>query len=369
MGFVLNQADPCVANKVINGKQCTITWYVDDNKLSHMDPQVVTDILEEMEKLYPGLVISRGKKHTLLGMKIEFLKGGSLSIDTSEHVKEAIEDFKEDVTKTVNSAAAHGLFSVDVRADDLGKLFTWIDAAYAVHPDMRSHTGGAMSMGLGVVQAKSSKQKLNTKSSTEAEVVGMSDYTTNNLNYVMFMREQGYEIRENTIYQDNESAIRMEKNGRQSCTSNSKHVDIRYFFVKDRVEKKEIIIEHCPTDKMVADYFTKPLQGALFNKLRRVIMGWDHISTLQKKGPVVSTIEERVGIVSNENKSDPDILKNKTVNASKAVNMPTWLDVTKRNLPKVAVVKEKASQGASPRPELLKLKPQASMKKDGKMKK
>ena len=159
------------------------------------------------------------------------------------------------------------------------------------------------------------------------------------------------------------------KNGRQSCTSNSKHVDIRYFFVKDRVEKKEIIIEHCPTDKMVADYFTKPLQGVLFNKLRRVIMGWDHISTLQKKGPVVSTIEECVGIVSNENKSDPENSNNKTVNASKAVNMPTWLDVTKRNLPKIAVAKEKASQRASPRPELLKLKPQASMKKDGKMKK
>ena len=70
----------------------------------------------------------------------------------------------------------------DVRilgADDLGKLFTWIDAAYAVHPNMRIHTGGVMSMGLGVVHAKSSKQKLNTKSSTEAEVVGMSDYTIN----------------------------------------------------------------------------------------------------------------------------------------------------------------------------------------------
>ncbi len=178
---------------------------------------------------------------------------------------------------------------------------------------MRSHTGGVMSMGLGIVHGKSSKQKLNTKSSTEAEVVGMSDYTTNNLNYVMFMREQGYKIKENTIYQDNESAIRMEKNGRQSCTSNSKHVDIRYFFVKDRVEKKEIIIEHCPTDKMVADYFTKPLQGALFNKLRRVIMGWDHISILQKKEPILPTTEERVGIISNGGKTDSKDKENKAV--------------------------------------------------------
>jgi hypothetical protein len=84
-----------------------------------VDPQVVTNILDEMEKLYLGLVISRGKKHTLLGMKIEFLKGGKLSIDTSEYIKEAIKDFKEDVSKTVNSAAAHSLFSVDVRSAPL----------------------------------------------------------------------------------------------------------------------------------------------------------------------------------------------------------------------------------------------------------
>jgi len=83
-----------------------------------------------------------------------------------------------------------------------------------------------------------------------------------------------YTERKNILYQDNESAIKMETNGRMSCASNSKYVDIRYFFVKDRVDKREIDVRHCPTTKMVADYFTKPLQGALFHKLRRIIMGW-----------------------------------------------------------------------------------------------
>ena len=43
------------------------------------------------------------------------------------------------------------------------------------------------------------------------------------------MKEQGYDISHNILYQDNESAIKMERNGRNSCTGNSRHVDIRYF--------------------------------------------------------------------------------------------------------------------------------------------
>ena len=97
----------------------------------------------------------------------------------------------------------------------------------------------------------------------------------------MFLSAQGYEITDNVLYQDNQSTILMLKNGRNSCTGNSRHVHIRYFFVKDRVEKGEVKVEYCPTLQMVADYFTKPLQGSLFNKLRDVIMGYKSISTLQ----------------------------------------------------------------------------------------
>ena len=51
-------------------------------------------------------------------------------------------------------------------ADNLGSLYTWVDASYATHGDMRSHTGGVVSFGTGGLLFKSSKQKLNTKSST-----------------------------------------------------------------------------------------------------------------------------------------------------------------------------------------------------------
>ena len=93
----------------------------------------------------------------------------------------------------------------------------------------------------------------------------------------MFIIHQGYEIINNTHYQDNQSAIHMEKNGRHSCTGYSRYINIRYFFVKDRVDKDkdESKIEYCPAELMLADYFTKPLQGSLSHKLRNLTRGYN----------------------------------------------------------------------------------------------
>lgn len=72
-------------------------------------------------------------------------------------------------------------------ATDLWAMTTWIDDAYAVHPDMRSHTGGLVSFGRGALMSKATKQKINTKSSTEAEIVGASDYLPNSIWLTMFL--------------------------------------------------------------------------------------------------------------------------------------------------------------------------------------
>jgi hypothetical protein len=183
-----------------------------------------------------------------------------------------------------------------VAADDLSKLLTWVDASYAIHHDMRGHTGGAMSFGTGIIHGKASKQKLNTKSSTETEVVGASDYLPYNMWMQNFMEAQGYTLSENVYYQDNQSAMLMEKNGRNSCTGNSRHIHIRYFFIKDQVDGGKIQIVYCPTGQMLADYFTKPLQGKLFHLFRAVIMGWAHIDTLKEilKDAPSSVPKERV---------------------------------------------------------------------------
>ena len=101
-----------------------------------------------------------------------------------------------------------------IGASSICSLFTWIDAAYAVYKDMKGQTGGCMSMGYGVIHGRSSKQKLNTKSSTKTEIVGMSEYVPYNIWLSMFLKEQGYDLMDNVVFHDNQSAIRMEVNGR-----------------------------------------------------------------------------------------------------------------------------------------------------------
>jgi hypothetical protein len=98
----------------------------------------------------------------------------------------------------------------DVRiigADDLLKMIVMIDSAHAVHgDDMRGHTGGITSYGTGIVDQKSSKQKMNTRSSTETEHVGTSEYLTKPIFLELFMEAQGYKPKM-TLAKDNESEI------------------------------------------------------------------------------------------------------------------------------------------------------------------
>ena len=148
-----------------------------------------------------------------------------------------------------------------------------------------------MSFGTGTVHQRSSKQKINVKSSTEAELVGSSEYVPYNVWLKNFLESQGYVINDNVLFQDNESTIKMQTNGRRSCTGNSRHVHIRYFFVKNLIDRKQIRVVYCPTGKMLADFFTKPLQGELYRYFRNIIMGYSPITDLITE---VLKIKERV---------------------------------------------------------------------------
>ena len=86
------------------------------------------------------------------------------------------------------------------------------------------------------------------------------------------MLEQGYKI-SSTLYQDNQSAMILQKKGRSTLGKRSRAIDVRFFAIKDSVEKNDLKIEHCPTDLMVGDFFTKPLQGAKFQYFRNLILG------------------------------------------------------------------------------------------------
>ena len=88
-----------------------------------------------------------------------------------------------------------------------------------------------------------------------------------------FLHEQGYEVTENKIYQDNKSAILLEKNGGLSSSQRTRHINVRYFFIKDKVENNEMQIVYCPTEDMIGDFYTKPLQGEKFVRFRKLILG------------------------------------------------------------------------------------------------
>ena len=159
-----------------------------------------------------------------------------------------------------------------IKMDDSNTIKWYIDVAYAVHPDMRSHTGAIMTMGKGSIISISSKQKVNARSSTEAELIGIDDIISNVLWAKLFMESQGMKVEHNIIYQDNKSTIQLAENGCHSAGKRSRHLNIKYFYITDKLEQKEMEIQYCPTDDMVADYNTKPLQGNKFRKFKRMIM-------------------------------------------------------------------------------------------------
>ncbi|KAI2512927.1 Reverse transcriptase (RNA-dependent DNA polymerase) [Fragilaria crotonensis] len=271
---------------MINGKQCTILWHVDDLKISHVDPKVVDDVIELLKSEFgkeAPLTISRGKVHEYLGMTIDFSVKGKVKFTMIDYIENMITELPADMSGTVRSPASSHLFDVN---DDAEKLNTelsdffhhnvakllflckrarpdiqtavaflctrvkepdvddykklgrtmmylrgtakmpltleadgcnvvkwWVDASFAVHPDMRSHTGGVMTLGKGAIYGTSTRQKINTKSSTEAELVGVNDILPQALWTRYFLEAQGYAVKESIVYQDNKSTILLAENG------------------------------------------------------------------------------------------------------------------------------------------------------------
>ena len=394
MGFEINPYDSCIANKQINGKQCTIAWYVDDMKISHVDKEVVSQIIQDLEKKFGKMSVTRGCKHKLLGMNLNFKSNRTVTIQMKDYLRESIDESGLNITHEAATPAKGNLFDVEINstplegeefeafqsvvakllyvairarldmllpvaflctrvtkstkqdqqklkrvleyvkgsidleytlgAESLNRVQSWVDASYAVHPDMKSQTGGVTSFGIGGFMGKSTKQKLNTKSSTEAELVGASDYLPNTIWLKLFMESQGYRMNETVFEQDNESAIRMEENGRMSAGQKSRHINIRYFWIKDQTKELGIDIRHCPTLSMLADFFTKPLNGGLFRKFRDVILGYKPVSSLRES--TCFDVEERVGSIDQRPQNGHiDSIKDTKENISVTTNVPIVL--------------------------------------------
>ena len=130
-----------------------------------------------------------------------------------------------------------------------------------------------MTMGRGFPISVLTKQKLTVKSLAQGEIVGVNDMMPIILWARQFLLAQGYGTVENLLLQDNTSSILLERKGEASSGKRTRHINIRYFFITDRINMKEISIAWCPTKDMVADFMTKPLQVSQFKRLRDMIMG------------------------------------------------------------------------------------------------
>ena len=350
IGFEFNPYDACVANRLVNDKQHTIRFHVDDLMSSHEDYRVNDQFYSWLNDMYGKIgdvKEHRGNVHDYLGIDFRYYKD-MLILDMTKYVKSMVDEFPEkistrgvartpagddifderegkplpkDKAETYHTFVAKGLFLakrarldilptiavlctrvalptesewkklvrlmkyLDATRDkvlridtsgDLSVLKWMIDASYGVHPDMKSHTGAVLHMDNskgGALMATSAKQKLNTRSSTEAELVAVDDVATMILWTQLFLEAQGYMVERNIVYQDNQSAILLETNGKKSSGKRTRALNIRYFFITDQVEKGIVQIMHCPTDHMIGDFMTKPLQGSKYQVFEREIMG------------------------------------------------------------------------------------------------
>jgi hypothetical protein len=162
-------------------------------------------------------------------------------------------------------------------ADQLKFAVNWyVDGSHKIHKDCHGQTGSLVTFGQGAVASSSKKMKCNTKISTEIELVLFANKLADIIWMRYFIECQGYDIDEYVVFQDNMSALSLEKNGRISSSKRTKHIKANYFLIKDYYDAGEIDVKFCPTNEMWADILTKSIQGQKFRDMRafsRTVLG------------------------------------------------------------------------------------------------
>jgi hypothetical protein len=129
INFIINPYDPCVANKFVKHKQLTVVWHVDDLKVSHRNPAIVTKMADWLKATYERLFddgsgkmqISRGKIHEYLGMTLDYSTPGQVSIIMIKYIEEILQLYSEhdNNNSTAKTPAAEHLFKVNEEAPSL----------------------------------------------------------------------------------------------------------------------------------------------------------------------------------------------------------------------------------------------------------
>ncbi len=149
-------------------------------------------------------------------------------------------------------------------------IHSYIDASYASHFDAKGHSGAIVSIGLRCipVYTSSTKQKLVSRSSTESELIALHQGLAKVVWLQELLEELGYSYGPSVLFQDNKSTITLAEQG-ASSSGKSKHISVRYFYVKQLIDAKQVTVEYLPTEAMIADILTKPIVG---NKLLRRLL-------------------------------------------------------------------------------------------------
>jgi hypothetical protein len=167
---------------------------------------------------------------------------------------------------------------IKIKPENL-KLHAYFDASWACHSDLKGHTGIVITFGRNgmPLMCKSKKQKVVSRSSTEAELIAMFE----GLDYLLYLRRLlqflgclGENDPPITIFQNNTSAMTLAYLGKTSSGSNSKFMELKYFWIKDYLDHKIFRLEYLPTDAMIADFFASPRIGSTFRLMRDTILGY-----------------------------------------------------------------------------------------------
>ena len=337
-GYVPNDVDPCVMNKMVNGKQCTICLFVDDILVTCVDDAGIDELIAALKAEYGEITVHRDESDlSYLGMHLHS-EGDKTNVSQLAYVMELLTEyqitgvaaspatgslFEDDGTHALLSVKGMALFHTQVaqllylatrtrpdlllsvsylttrvRAPNeldqkkLSRVFKYlngtkeqvlvlggasdlvirahIDAAFGLHGDARSHSGLVIKLGGSTVLCKSSKQKIMSKDSTEAELVALSDMVMQVLKAYEFMQSQGYGKNPPVLYQDNMSTISLVTAG--GGKFRTKHMRVRREVVKEYVTNGDVRVVYRPTGQMLADSLTKPLQGTLLRGMTQGIV-------------------------------------------------------------------------------------------------
>ena len=192
--------------------------------------------------------------------------------ELSKRVQECTTEDDSKLDRAISFAKSVRDVPLRLKAELPPRVTVSIDAAFANRTDMKSTSGTCITLGVGFFIASSKVQKLNSKSSTEAEIIAVSDGMNIPLWLADFIRLQGYPPQPVRLEQDNQSCITLLTKGR-STAETTRFIEIRKFWISAYIKNGAVDIVYVPTEDMTSDYFTKPLKGALFAKMFAKIMG------------------------------------------------------------------------------------------------